>query len=189
MKTVLREREQGLLLQIARQGLELAVQGKSLPEIDLLSLPQPLQRDGASFVTLTIEDRLRGCIGTLAPYQPLAEDVQEHAVAAGLQDFRFPNVRPGELYQIMIEVSVLSPQSPLTYENPNDLPHKLIPYVDGVVLQDGFQKATFLPQVWEKLPNPEQFLSQLCLKMGAPADLWRKKCLKVFTYQVQEFHE
>jgi AMMECR1 domain-containing protein len=61
--------------------------------------------------------------------------------------------------------------------------------VDGVVLQDGVRKATFLPQVWDQLPNPEQFLSQLCLKMGSPADAWRKKPLEVFTYQVQEFHE
>jgi AmmeMemoRadiSam system protein A len=189
MEAVLNKEEQGLCLKIARQALESAINHRSLPEIDLETLPLPLQEEMASFVTLTIEGRLRGCIGTLQAYQPLANDVQEHAVAAGLQDFRFPNVQPDELDLIEIEVSVLSPQQPLDYDNPEDLVRKLRPDVDGVVLQDGFQKATFLPQVWEKLPDPDQFLSQLCMKMGAPPDLWRKKSLKVFTYQVQEFHE
>jgi len=189
METTLNKTEQELCLTIARQALESAVNSLSLPEIDLSELPSSLGQERASFVTLTVDGRLRGCIGTLQAYQPLANDIQEHAVAAGLQDFRFPNVQPGELDQIKIEVSVLSPQQPLDYEKPEDLIEQLRPDVDGVVLQDGFQKATFLPQVWEKLPNPDQFLSQLCMKMGAPPDLWRKKSLKVFTYQVQEFHE
>ncbi len=189
MEALLNRTEQILLLHIARQALDNAVHGKPLPEIDLVALPPSLQENGASFVTLTIADRLRGCIGTLEAYQPTAVDVQEHAVAAGLQDFRFPSVQPVELDQIEIEVSVLSRQEPLVYDGADDLLQKLKPDVDGVVLQDGFRKATFLPQVWEKLPNPGQFLSQLCLKMGASSDLWQKKSLKVFTYQVQEFHE
>lgn len=189
MGTILNEMEQELLLEIARKALDLGVRGNPLPEINLAALPPSLQEDGASFVTLTIDARLRGCIGTLAAYQPLANDVQEHAVAAGLQDFRFPNVQPEELELIEIEVSVLSPQEPLIYDGPDDLIQKLRPGVDGVVLQDGFQKATFLPQVWEKLPDVGQFLSQLCMKMGAPPELWRRKSLNVFTYQVQEFHE
>jgi len=189
MKTLLNEAEQKLLLHIARETLDNAVHGEPLPEINLDALPPSLQENGASFVTLTIVDRLRGCIGTLEAYQPMAIDVQEHAVAAGLQDFRFPSVQPAELDQIEIEVSVLSPQEPLVYDGADDLIQKLRPDVDGVVLQEGFRKATFLPQVWEKLPDPGQFLSQLCMKMGASSDLWRKKSLKVFTYQVQEFHE
>jgi len=84
---------------------------------------------------------------------------------------------------------VLSPRTPLEYQNAQELLKKIRPGVDGVVLQDGLRKATFLPQVWEKLPCPELFLSQLCMKMGAPADLWRKKPLDVYIYQVQEFHE
>jgi hypothetical protein len=181
--------EQKTLLMIAREALEKSVHGEPLPEVRLDKLPPPLQVDGASFVTLTIDDRLRGCIGTLEAYQPLAKDVQEHAVAAALQDFRFPNVQPAELPQIEIEVSVLSPREPLVCDEPEKLIQKIRPGVDGVVLQDGFRKATFLPQVWEKLPDPENFLSQLCKKMGASGDLWREKPLRVFTYQVQEFHE
>lgn len=189
MSKKLNKAQQEILLKIARGALEKSVTGEPLPEVNLSRLPTALQEDGASFVTLTIEDRLRGCIGTLEAYQPLALDVQEHAVAAALQDFRFPNVRPVECPQIVIEISVLSPRVPLKYDGPKELLEKIRPNIDGVVLQDGFRKATFLPQVWEKLPDPEQFLSHLCLKMGGPSDLWRKKPLNVYVYQVQEFHE
>jgi len=115
--------------------------------------------------------------------------VREHAIAAALQDYRFPPVQPEELGSIEIEVSRLTRPQPLPYDGPADLIAKLRPGVDGVILQDGFRRATFLPQVWEKIPAPEQFLSELCLKMGAPADLWRRKPLEVSTYQVEEFHE
>jgi hypothetical protein len=185
----LEQTEQALLLQIAREALTLSVQGRALPPLDLANLPQPLQKDGASFVTLTEGGQLRGCIGALEAYQPLALDVQEHAMAAALQDYRFPQVRPDELGRIEIEISVLTPRTELDYETPEDLIQKLRPNVDGVVLQDSFRKATFLPQVWEQLPQPEPFLAHLCQKMGAASDLWQKKHLTVFTYQVQEFHE
>jgi len=189
MSDKLNQAEQEILLKIAREALEKSVQGKPLPKVKLNVLPPALQNDGASFVTLTKSARLRGCIGALQPYQPLAIDVQEHAVAAALQDFRFPNVKPTELELINIEVSVLSPKKPIRYEGPQDLVNQLRPNIDGVVLQDGLRKATFLPQVWEKIADPELFLSQLCVKMGAPGDLWRNKPLQVYTYQVQEFHE
>jgi len=181
--------EQSTLLKIAREAIENSVRGNSLPEIKLSHLPDALQEEGASFVTLTIEDHLRGCIGTIEAYQPLAKDVQEHAVAAAQDDPRFPPVQPAELSLIQIEVSALTPKTPLHYETPEDLLSKVRPGVDGVVLQDGFRKATFLPQVWDKLPDPVQFLSHLCMKMGSPGDLWRKKALDVHIYQVQEFHE
>lgn len=189
MMANLEKSEQDILLGIARGALENSVRGESLPDIALTQLPTSLQEHGASFVTLTIQSNLRGCIGTLEAYQALALDVQEHAVAAALQDPRFPRVRPPELENIHVEVSVLSPKTPLDYEGPDDLIEKLRVEIDGVVLQDGYRKATFLPQVWEKLPSKEQFLSHLCLKMGASENLWRHKPLKVYTYQVQEFHE
>ena len=189
MTEPLGQTEQTLLLEIAREALNLSVQGEPLKEIQLASLPEALREDGASFVTLTENGQLRGCIGALEAYQPLAQDVQEHAMAAALQDHRFPQVRPEELSRIEIEVSVLTPKILLDYDNSQDLLKKLRPGVDGVVLQDGFRKATFLPQVWDQLPQPEQFLAHLCQKMGASSELWRRKHLTVFTYQVQEFHE
>jgi AmmeMemoRadiSam system protein A len=181
--------EKQTLLDLARQALEGGVRGEKLPPLDLESLPPRLQEQGASFVTLTITGDLRGCIGALDPYQPLAEDVREHAVAAALQDYRFPNVQPEELPQIEIEVSRLTHPVHLGYTNPEDLLSKLHPGIDGVVLRDGPRRATFLPQVWEKLPNPAEFLDHLCYKMGAAPDTWRKKHLEVLVYQVEEFHE
>ena len=132
---------------------------------------------------------LRGCIGALEAYQPLAEDVREHAVAAALNDYRFPPVQVAELNGISLEVSRLTAPVPLEYTSPEDLVAKLRPGVDGVILRDGGRRATFLPQVWEKLPDAENFLANLCHKMGASPDLWRRKHLEVLTYQVEEFHE
>lgn len=177
------------LLRIARESIEAAVRNEILPEIDLSSLPPALQETGASFVTLTIDGRLRGCIGTLEAYQPLAEDVREHAVAAALEDYRFPPLREAELEIVEIEVSRLTPTRNLAYDKPQDLPLLLQPFIDGVVLQDGYHKATFLPQVWEQLPDPEEFLTHLCLKMGVPGNLWKQKILQVGLYSVEEFRE
>lgn len=181
--------EQKTLLRLAREAMERAVRGETLPPLDLSSLPSALREPGASFVTLTIGGQLRGCIGTLEAYQPLAEDVREHAIAAALQDPRFPPVREDELSRIQVEVSRLTRPLPLDYKDASDLLSKLRPGVDGVVLRDGFRRATFLPQVWEKIPDPAEFLDNLCYKMGASPDLWRRKRLDVLTYQVEEFHE
>jgi len=185
----LTEAEKQQLLGLARSALESAVRGQPLPDIDLAALPPALQEDGASFVTLTIHGQLRGCIGTLEARQPLAEDVREHAVAAGQDDYRFPPVSAGELAQIEIEISRLTRPQSLTYSSPEDLMQKLHPGVDGVVLRDRFRRATFLPQVWQQLPEPERFLDHLSQKMGAPRDYWRCNPLTVEIYQVEEFHE
>jgi len=181
--------EKNILLRLARVALEKGVKGDKIPTLDLGSLPSRLQTQGASFVTLTIRGNLRGCIGALEPYQPLAEDVREHAVAAALSDFRFPPVRPDELPDIQIEVSRLTMPEPLAYTYPEDLLAKLRPGTDGVLLRYGSRRATFLPQVWEKIPDPAEFLDHLCQKMGEKAGLWREKNLQVSIYQVEEFHE
>lgn len=181
--------ERLLLLSLARQSIEAAVHGKRF-EPDLASLPPRLREEGVCFVTLFMPGgELRGCIGGLEATQPLAVDVCQHAASAAMDDFRFNPVRPGEVALLQIEISRLTPPKVLEYEQPEDLPRLLCPKRDGVVLRDGFQRATFLPQVWEKLPDPETFLSQLCLKMGAPANLWRRRKLKVEIYQVEEFAE
>lgn len=189
MGNKLTQTEQNTLLIVARQSMEKAVQREPLLDLNLEKTPPALKELRSSFVTLTIEGVLRGCIGALDPYLPLIKDVQEHAVAAAVQDFRFPRVQPAELPFIRVEVSVLTPRSPLKYALPEDLPLKISPNVDGVILQDGYKKATFLPQVWEKLPNPEDFLFHLCMKMGVQGDLWRRKVLTAYIYQVQSFGE
>ena len=181
--------EKQSLLKLARASLEAGVRRKPLPAIKAESLTPLLQAQGASFVTLTMSGNLRGCIGALEPYQPLAEDVREHAVAAALEDYRFPPVQEDELPKIAIEISRLTLPVVLEYATPDDLISKLRPGVDGVILRDGFRRATFLPQVWEKIPDKAEFLANLCYKMGAPPDTWKRKHLEVLIYQVEEFHE
>ncbi len=181
--------ERHLLLQLARQSIELAVDHCPLPRLNLEDFTQALREDGASFVTLTEGGELRGCIGALEAYQPLVQDVCEHAAAAALEDYRFQPVRQGEVDALEIEISRLTQPVPLDYEHPQDLPCLLRPGIDGVVLRDGPRRATFLPQVWEKVNSPEEFLGHLCLKMGAPFNLWQRKILTVSTYQVEEFKE
>lgn len=189
MSTSLTDGEKQALLRIAREAIENAVRGKSMPLLEKETLTPTLRENGASFVTLTIHDDLRGCIGALEAYQPLAEDVREHAISAALEDPRFPPVGEKELNRIKIEVSFLTKPQELNYSTGDDLLTKLRPQVDGVILKHGFRRATFLPQVWEKIPEPEEFLSQLCYKMGAKPNLWREAKLQVYVYQVEEFHE
>ena len=181
--------ERSILLKLARQAIEAVVCGEPYPKLELKNLSPRLTEPGVSFVTLTREGELRGCIGALEPRVSLAEDVQEHAVAAALQDYRFAPVQLEELSSIEIEISRLTPQRKLEYNQPEELLMLLRPGIDGVVIRYGMYRATFLPQVWEKLPDPEMFLNHLCQKMGAPGNLWRKERLEVYTYQVEEFRE
>jgi len=189
MEDQLTREEQKTLLRMAREAMEHGVRHEKLPPLENDSLTARLREDGASFVTLTVRGQLRGCIGALEPYQSLAEDVREHAVAAALEDPRFPPVSERELNGIEIEVSRLTRPIPLEYKDANDLLSKLRPGVDGVILRDAFRRATFLPQVWEKISDPAEFLDNLCYKMGASPDLWRRKHLDVLAYQVEEFRE
>lgn len=177
------------LLIIARQAISAVVNGEPFNKVDLKGLSKNLQEEGVSFVTLTINSRLRGCIGALEAYQPLALDVQEHAIAAALEDYRFSPVTPKEVPLLNIEISWLTPTIHLEYSDNENLISKLRPGIDGVLIKDGQHRATFLPQVWEQIPDREDFLSHLCLKMGALPDLWQKKHLEVLTYQVEEFKE
>jgi uncharacterized protein len=183
------DNDRTVLLEIARKSIESASKGKKFPSVDLKAYSTVLQNEGASFVTLTVNGGLRGCIGALEAYQPLILDVVEHAAAAAVDDFRFQPVRPEEVPSISIEISVLTKPERLNYSEPDDLLEKLRPGIDGVILKDGRMRATFLPQVWEQLPDKQEFLSHLCSKMGAPSGLWKIKNLEVFTYQVEEFHE
>ncbi len=181
--------EKQTLLRLAREAMECGVLGKKLRPLDKASLTPHLLEQGASFVTLTVNGDLRGCIGALEAYQPLVDDVREHAITAALEDPRFRPVGESELDRIRIEVSRLTTPRPLEYSNSEDLIARLRPHVDGVILKSGFRRATFLPQVWEKIPDPEEFLEHLCAKMGANPNLWRDTKLQVQVYQVEEFHE
>ncbi|HSR46964.1 MAG TPA: AmmeMemoRadiSam system protein A [Anaerolineales bacterium] len=180
--------ERSALLSLARRAVGLAAERQPLPPIDPGAFSASLQEAGCSFVTLTRQGALRGCIGGLEPLLPLVEDVWQHAYAAAREDPRFAPVSPDELGQIAIEISRLTPAAPLA--GPLDqIPSALHPGIDGVILQQGRQRATFLPQVWEKIEDPEVFLDMLADKAGLPRSAWRTGDAEVLVYQVESFEE
>lgn len=189
MHELITDDEKQTLLHLARAALEQAVQRRDLEPIDLDTLPERLKTPGASFVTLTKGSALRGCIGSIKATIPLAEDVRQHALDAALHDYRFPPVKPEEVQDIEIEVSVLSSPKPLEYTCGDDLPKLLEPGVDGVIIVKDNRRATFLPQVWDKVPQVDRFLDMLCEKAFLPHDTWREGQLQVYTYHVECFHE
>jgi len=189
MEDRLSDEQKALLLRCAREAILKAVNGEMVEPVNLSDVPALLRETGATFVTLTKNGELRGCVGGLEASKPLVHDVQEHAVAAAFHDYRFPPVSLSEIPAIRIEISCLTTPVILDYENPVDLLNQIRPHVDGVVMRDGLHRATFLPQVWEKLPTIEMFLDSLCRKMGSEPDLWRHKIMEVSVYQVEEFHE
>jgi len=141
------------------------------------------------FVTLHKKGQLRGCIGFLDAREPVVEAVRQNAINAAFRDSRFSPLKSSELGEIDIEVSVLTEPAVLEYTDSQDLMERLRPGIDGVIIRQGFATATFLPQVWEQLPDKEEFLCQLCLKAGLSAHAWRKAGVEVLTYQVQYFGE
>lgn len=177
------------LLALAREALICAGEGKPLPPLDAGKLPEQLKLSGASFVTLTKDDSLRGCIGALEARIPLAEDVRQHAYAAALHDMRFPPVTKEEVGSILIEVSILTQPEKLEYSNPDDLLSQLSSGEHGVIVSEGEKRATFLPQVWERIPTPSVFISMLCEKAGLQADRWQHGKPTVQIYEVTSFHE
>ncbi|WP_240761700.1 AmmeMemoRadiSam system protein A [Nitrosococcus wardiae] len=164
-----------------RHGLET---GEPLP-IELDNYPPLIQRIGANFVTLTWENRLRGCMGTLEAYRPLVLDVAENAYASAFRDPRFPSLTTGEFERLTIAVSILTPPLLMTFENEQDLIFQLRPGVDGLVLEEGTLRGTFLPAVWEVLPDPQLFLRGLKRKTGLPPEYWSDS-LRVFRYTVEK---
>ena len=188
MADVLTQKQGQVLLELARKTLETKLAKGSAP------LPSPpddpaLSAKAATFVTLKIAGKLRGCIGSLEPDSPLWEGIRDNAINAAFHDHRFSPLTPEELPAVHLDISILSRAQPLHYDEPEDLPAKLRPGVDGVILRDGHWRATFLPQVWQQLPTAEQFLDHLCLKAGLAQGTWRQRKLEILTYQVQCFEE
>lgn len=147
-----------------------------------------LQEPGATFVTLTQNGRLRGCIGSLEAHRPLWQDVRVNAVNAALRDPRFAPLTADELPRTRVEVSLLSPQEPMQFASEADALAQLRPGVDGVVLEHGRHRGTFLPQVWEQLPTREEFMAHLKLKAGLPAQFWADD-VRLSRYSVDKWKE
>ncbi|HOS96220.1 MAG TPA: AmmeMemoRadiSam system protein A, partial [Deltaproteobacteria bacterium] len=140
-------------------------------------------------VTLTMGGELRGCIGSLEARDSIVDGVRHNALNAAFRDPRFPALTRKELDRVRIEVSVLTEPRPLAYTDAQDLLNKIRPGIDGLIIRKGFAAATFLPQVWDQLPDKKEFLEHLCMKAGLPHDAWTKGDLEVQTYQVQYFEE
>src|SRR3569832_1243083 len=142
----------------------------------------------ASFVMLIIQNELRGCIGTLEAVRPLAEDVHENAYAAAFRDPRFHPLAPSEWHGLRLSLSILSLPQPLLVGSESELINTLRPGIDGVIFEYGQRRGTFLPAVWEALPQPREFVRQLKLKTGLPANFWAET-LRIYRYTAASIEE
>jgi uncharacterized protein len=175
--------EQSTLLGLARQTLEAVATGSPQTTVDNERIPVRLLEPRACFVTLYNKGELRGCTGTLQARRSLVEEVVTTTIQTAINDPRFPPVSVYEVANIHIEISVLTPSKQLRFNNPDELVNLIRPNIDGVTLKLGPNRSTFLPQVWEKIPDPVQFLNTLSRKMGLPAEAWRHPKIEVETYQ------
>lgn len=181
--------EQRSLLKMAREAIVATATGQPLSQPDLGSLSPALTRPGACFVTIHKGGILRGCTGTLVADRPLALAVVRNAVQTATSDPRFNPVSPDELDALEIEISILAEPRPLQFDDPAELPKLIRPGVDGVTLYHDWRRATFLPQVWERIPEPEDFLGMLCRKMGLPPTAWMQPDIAAEVYQTVSFSE
>ncbi len=175
------------LLDIARQAVVAACQGQRRWQPGTKEIPSHLLQPGASFVTLHTHDRLQGCIGSIQPRLPLALDVARNAQSAALDDPRFRPLAAEEVDDTEIEVSVLTPMQPLPYTGLDDLMHKVRPGVDGVEVERGWQRGLLLPQVWEQIPDPYDFLTHVALKASASLDIFSHPDTVVQVFQIISF--
>ena len=174
------------LLAAAREAIQQRLQGKSstLPELE--DWPEPARTPGASFVTLKVDDRLRGCIGSIEPVHPLVHDVCDNAAAAAFRDPRFPPLTEAEYDRMQISISVLGEPQDVKFSSTRQLEALLRPGVDGLILAAGKRRAVFLPQVWESLPQPREFIQQLKLKARLEESIEPPQ-LSAQRFQVQHF--
>ena len=147
-----------------------------------------LSRPGATFVTLTQHGQLRGCIGSLEAWRTLDEDVRANAKAAAFGDPRFAPLAASEFPRTRVEVSLLTPPEPLHFTDEADAVRQMRPGVDGMIFEYRGRRGTFLPQVWESLPEPERFFAHLKQKAGFPADFWSPE-VQLYRYEVQKWKE
>jgi AmmeMemoRadiSam system protein A len=177
------------LLELARRAIAAFITTGHAPSVDSDSLGERLRQPGACFVTLTKQGTLRGCIGNVTARDPLWQSVMHNAIGAAFRDTRFATLDGSELPDLHIEISVLSAPHAVNAHSPEELLTRLRPSVDGILLKAGGRAATYLPQVWEKLPDAESFLESLTHKAGLPSGAWRDPDASVLTYQVEAFAE
>ena len=175
-----------LLRELAFKSIEHGLEtGKAL-EIDIAQYPAELRVTRATFVTLHRNKELRGCIGMLKPVRPLAEDIANNAWAAAFSDSRFMPLRADELDGLDVHISILGTPEEMDFSSEDDLVEQLRPGIDGLILEEGFNRGTFLPSVWASLTDSSEFLNHLKLKAGLPANYWSQN-IKIKRYSVEEF--
>jgi len=176
------------LLRLARQSVEYGLsRGRSI-EVDPNRYPPELKTPRAAFVTLQTHGALRGCIGHLEAVQPLVLDVAENAFSAAFRDPRFPPLGAAELPHLAIEISVLSTPRPLVFASEVELLAMIEPGVDGLIIEEGNARGTFLPTVWKSLAKPRDFLRHLKEKAGLSPDYW-SETLRIQRYRTETFKE
>ena len=184
----LSDAERDFLLQIARQSLHTGLQRGEPAAVTLHGLAEALTAPRGVFVTLTQQGRLRGCIGSMEASEPLVSSVAESAYNAAFKDPRFPQLAAQELDTTQVEISILSPMEPVPASSRHELLSSLRPTLDGVLIQDRHYRSTFLPKVWEQLPDPETFLDHLLSKAGLPTTHWSTS-MQCFRYHTVTFCE
>jgi hypothetical protein len=180
--------QRATLLEIAARSIEHGLEQGTPLRVSASEYPAELQEIRACFVTLLLEGELRGCIGHLEAQLPIIEDVAENAYAAAFRDPRFSPLSPGERDRLEIHVSVLTPAEPISFESEAELISKIRPSVDGLILVEGRNRGTFLPSVWESLPDTRSFLAHLKQKAGLPANYW-SDTLEVYRYETESFSD
>jgi AmmeMemoRadiSam system protein A len=183
--------EQANLLRLAREQLVAVAAGGGRIEVDETALPPRLVQPETAFVSLSIGGALRGCmVDSFEAHEPLYRNVLRNTIHAASDDERFPAVTPGEVGDIRIAISLLTPPEELEFADPDDLLSKLNPGADGVILSLGDATSSYLPDVWETFPDPAEFLSRLSEKAGLSPDRWREAPYPVIeTYRVFRFEE
>jgi AmmeMemoRadiSam system protein A len=176
------------LLALARTSIEAGLRRGAYVEPQLQDLPPELLERRASFITLHLAGELRGCIGTLDPARPLAEDVWRNAYGAAFSDPRFPSLTTTEWSRCTVYASVLTLPTPIPAQSERDLLAQLRPGVDGLILELGASRATFLPVVWEQAHDPAQFVRQLKVKAGWRPDFWSPE-IRAQRYESESFGE
>ncbi|MDH4263399.1 MAG: AmmeMemoRadiSam system protein A [Spirochaetia bacterium] len=180
---ILSNEEKNILLSIAFKSIEYKIKNNRKYKIEKSSLTSNLKKNTATFVTLYVNDELHGCIGSLKAFRPLAEDVLYNAFSAAFEDYRFNPVKESDLNQLKVEISLLSEPVRILFESEADLLEKITMYKDGLIMKSGKSQATFLPSVWEKLPDKVQFLQKLKEKAGLPSGFWSDQ-IEFFKYNV-----
>lgn len=175
-----------LLRKLARDAIKYGLMHQAVMTVELETMPSSVQLPGASFVTLFFKGSLRGCIGSIEAHRPLAQDIASNAYAAAFRDHRFEPVNEQIVDDLTLHIAVLTTPERIDCQTEQQLINQLQPGCDGVIIEDDTHRATFLPAVWDSLPNPERFITELKRKAGLQPGYW-SETLRCYRYRTERF--